>query len=303
MFAALFDASGRRMPIDRLAIVASALPNPTQVFAAGANVAFIKSPTGEAADIDSCLKPPSGGPTGLIGRIRLDRRSTLRERLGAASGASDADLLIGAYERWGDDFLRHVRGDYCFVLVDSPRRRLIAARDQLGVRALFYARRGDLWLISDSLDWLAAQWPRRPDLDEYWIGDFLTLGHSREFRRTVYRDIHRVPPGHCLQLDERDNSLRRYWQLEIAEPLHLKHAGEYAERFRELMAEAISDRLPKGTVGIAMSGGIDSTSLAALSIELKKDASQVVAECIHYKRLMNVGEDRYARLEIGRAHV
>jgi asparagine synthase (glutamine-hydrolysing) len=166
----------------------------------------------------------------------------------------------------------------------------------LGVRALFYARRGDLWLISDSLDWLAAQWPRRPDLDEYWIGDFLTLGHSREFRRTVYRDIHRVPPGHCLQLDERDNSLRRYWQLEIAEPLHLKHAGEYAERFRELMAEAISDRLPKGTVGIAMSGGIDSTSLAALSIELKKDASQVVAECIHYKRLMNVGEDRYARL-------
>ena len=137
-----------------LAIVASALPNPTQVFAAGANVAFIKSPTGEAADIDSCLKPPSGGPTGLIGRIRLDRRSTLRERLGAASGASDADLLIGAYERWGADFLRQVRGDYCFVLVDSPRRRLIAARDQLGVRALFYARRGDLWLISDSLDWL-----------------------------------------------------------------------------------------------------------------------------------------------------
>ena len=89
---------------------------------------------------------------------------------------------------------------------------------------------------------------------------------------------------------------RRYWRLNIVEPLHLRARAEYCERFRELLAEAVADRLPAGRVGIAMSGGLDSTTMAACAVSVTGDASRVVAECDHYEELMHIGEDRFARL-------
>ena len=72
--------------------------------------------------------------------------------------------------------------------------------------------------------------------------------------------------------------------------------AQYSERFRELVSRAVADRLPAGRVGIAMSGGLDSTTLAACAVSVTQDASRVVAECDHYEEMMHIGEGHFASL-------
>lgn len=232
----------------------------------------------------------------IIGSIRLDGRNDLKAALGLPGPASDGALCLEAYLRWKDRFAEHLAGDFAFALWDNEQKRLLAVRDQLGIRPLFHARCGGSWLVSDSLEWLAA----RPDLDrrldDIWIADFLATGHSLDPDRTVYAAVHRVPPGHCLLLTRDRQNLHRYWHLEVQRPLFLRDGREYGARFRALTETAIRDRLGEGRLGISMSGGLDSTALAALSVDAAGDASRVTARCAHFERLMADDEPRYARL-------
>ncbi len=233
----------------------------------------------------------------IAGRFRLDARDELRARLGpSAASAPDAMLCLLAYAKWGEAFTDYLAGDFAFVLWDDGARRLLGVRDQLGVQALFHSRTADAWFVGNSLDWLAARVPTSDLLDDYWIADFLVLGVPREFERTVYRDIKRLAPAHLMKLDEGGLSLRRYWRLAISEPVYLRREEAYHERFRELLSRAVADRLPAGQVGIAMSGGLDSTTLAATAVDVTGDPSRIVAECEHYERLMHIGEDHFASL-------
>ena len=286
MFAAILGI-GRQLPDIPRSVGSQGPAKPTPVGRSG-HVALVCAQDGVHASL--------GDRLWLTGRIRLDARDELRTRLGSLSAStSDAGLCLEAYARWGEAFTDFIAGDFAFALWDDERQRLLAVRDRLGVRARFQTTTDHAWLVSDSLDWLAAWEAGRP-LDEYWIADFLTLGVSREFERTIYRDIKRVPPGHRLRLDDGGLSLRRYWKLDLAEPLYLPRTAAYHERFRELLSRAVSDRLPAGKVGIAMSGGVDSTTLAATAVEVTGNPSRIVAECEHYERLMHIREDHYATL-------
>jgi asparagine synthase (glutamine-hydrolysing) len=250
--------------------------------------------------------PPIGFDEGLgdtlegvriAGSIRLDARDDLLAALGLADkSVGDAVLCLHAWRRWGQGFVEHLAGDFAFALWDEARRRMLLVRDQLGIRSLFYARIGTTWIVSDSLDWLAAQPGLDKRLDETWIGDFLATGHGLDAWRTVYAAVRRLPPGHCAALTRDGETVRRYWQLTVAEPLFLRDGRAYGERLRELTKTAIRDRAPGGRLGISMSGGLDSTTLAALSVEALGDAARVSARCAHFETLMADDEPHFAGL-------
>jgi asparagine synthase (glutamine-hydrolysing) len=237
-------------------------------------------------------------PTAQIsGSIRLDARDDLLAALGLADKSmSDAALCLQAWRRWGDGFVERLAGDFAFALWDEARRRLLLVRDQLGIRSLFYARIGTAWVASDSIDWLAARPGLDKRLDETWIGDFLATSHSLDPWRTVYAAVKRLPPGHCVALTRDGDKLRRYWRLTVAEPLFLRDRGAYGEQLRALTKAAIGDRAPAGRLGISMSGGLDSTTLAALSVEALGDAGRVTARCAYFETLMADDEPHFARL-------
>ncbi|MBS0221224.1 MAG: hypothetical protein JSR91_10820 [Proteobacteria bacterium] len=233
----------------------------------------------------------------IAGRLRLDRRAALRDRLRADRQASDADLCLLAYAAWGERFVEEIAGDFSFVLWDETRGVLVAARDQFGVRALFHATAGGRQLVSDSLSWLASRPEIDRALDDHWIGDFLAMGRSLDFQRTVFAGIARLPPGHVLTLADAGARTRAYWTLDVPEPLHYRDGRQYAEHFRALVAEAVTDRLPaSGRVGVSMSGGLDSPTLAALAVASVGDRGRIVAECVHYERLMPDDEPRFSTL-------
>lgn len=247
-----------------------------------------------------------GSPTGLdealngcriAGSVRLDAREDLLAALGIADKAvGDAMLCLHAYRSWGDGFVERLAGDFAFALWDGARRKLLLVRDQLGIRSLFYVRIGTAWVVSDSLDHLIARPGVDRRLDETWIADFLATGHSLEAWRTVYAALKRLPPGHCAALTREGESVRRYWRLTVDEPLFLRDGRAYGERLRELTKRAIRDRAPAGRLGISMSGGLDSTTLAALSVEALGDAARVTARCAHFETLMADDEPHFAGL-------
>ena len=238
----------------------------------------------------------------LVGHIRLDARDELIGRLAAkgdsrAATASDAELCLLAYAAWGGRFVDYLLGDFSFVIWDAQQSRLIAVVDQMGVRQLFHARAGNLWFVGDRLDWVAGQESVDRELDDYWIADFLSIGFPREFGRTVYRGIRRMAPGHFLRLDGSGEKIGKYWQLELTEPLLLRSDRDYTDRFVDLLSRAIADRVPPaGRVGILMSGGLDSTTMAACAVGVVKDPARVVAQCEHYRKLMDIGEEHFASL-------
>jgi len=282
VFAALINV--RDQPIDERQV-----PPGYEIVGRARRAAFGAGPDSSSAAL--------AGRYRILGRFRLDARDELSSRLGrSAASASDAMLCLLAYVKWGESFTDFLAGDFAFVLWDDDAQCLLGVRDRMGVHTLFHSRTADSWLVSDSLDWLAGRVSTSDALDDYWIADFLVLGVPREFERTVYRDIKRLAPAHLMKLGEHGLSLRRYWRLDIPEPIYLHRPEAYCERFRELLSRAVADRLPPGRIGIAMSGGLDSTTLAATAVEVTGNPSRIVAECEHYERLMHIREDHYASL-------
>ena len=119
---------------------------------------------------------------------------------------SDLLLCLHAYAAWGENFVDFLAGDFCFALWDDERSRLICVRDQLGVRSLFHAEAGNSRFVGDSLDWIVSHAPVDRDLDDYWIADFLSVGRSLDFDRTV-REL--------KSRNDIDNALMRYMRSDL----------------------------------------------------------------------------------------
>ena len=212
-----------------------------------------------------------------------------------------------AYRTWGDRFIERIAGDYCFVIWDQSRRRLLCYRDQLGVLPLYYILRKSLLAVSDRLDWLAEADRGDGDLDRQWIADFLIHGYSMDPARTVYAGIRRLRPAHVLTIDETSSNESRYWTLQVAEPLYLQREEDYTGRFVDLLGAAIGDRLPEnGVTGVCMSGGLDSTTLAAVTLRKAGHADRVVAHTQYLAGLLPDDEVFYSKQAaeaLGIAHI
>lgn len=300
MFAAIFNSD--RRPVELRSHFFDAAAFDVQILGRFHHVALLRSKNA-VVGADSDL----GGIVDLehrywiVGRIRLDARRDLRARLSERFGKADSDLsdamlCLQAYARWGDAFLDHLAGDFCFALWDEQKARLICVRDQFGVRSLFHASPGKSHFISDRLDWVASSPGVGRDLDECWIADFLVADLCTEFERTVYRQVQRLAPAHVLTVSEDCTAIRRYWRLTIDEPLGRRDQHFYGERFRELVGHAIADRMTCGKVGISMSGGLDSTTLAACAVDITGDPSRVVAECDYFETLIPDEEKHFSAL-------
>jgi asparagine synthase (glutamine-hydrolysing) len=237
------------------------------------------------------------GALQIIGNVRLDDKASLGALIGRLPPrASDLEICLRAYIELDDAFANRIRGDFSFVIWDGLRRRFLGVRDHLGVRAFFYTLVKETLYASDSIDWILSHKEVPADLDDVWVGDFLIAGFGLDFARSVRRHVSRLAPAHIIDFSATGLTTRRYWRLDIGAPIRLKKRRDYVERFGELLGEAIRDRLPSGRVGIAMSGGLDSTTLAAATVDVVKDPSRIVTECIHYSNSMRDEEGHFSKL-------
>jgi asparagine synthase (glutamine-hydrolysing) len=221
--------------------------------------------------------PPEKQPAQLDGRLwivadaRIDARAELIGKLKGKSQTArplslstpDAELILHAYDNWGESCVEHLLGDFSFAIWDTPLRRLFCARDHLGVKLLFYSLTGSSIVFSNTLNCLRRHPAVSDRLNDLAIADFLLFDSNQDLATTTFADIQRLPPAHLLTLERGTLSTRRYWELSVTTPIHFSRNEEYVERFRELLDTAVTDRLRTDSAGMLMSGGLDSSTVAA----------------------------------------
>lgn len=240
----------------------------------------------------------------IVADARLDAREELITELqhkehAASSSGSDCELILRAYAVWGEACVDRLRGDFSFAIWDREHKKLFCARDHFGVKPFYYANIGSLLVLSNTLNCIRRHPAISARLNDLAIADFLLFDMIREPGSTSFADIRRLPPAHAFVFEGGSISVRRYWTLPVSEPVHHHKPGEYVEQFRELLDRAVADRLRVEQVGILMSGGLDSPTIAA-SAKRKLSNNGAKAELWAYtdvfERLIRHEERHYATL-------
>ena len=212
-----------------------------------------------------------GGRWTLVADVRLDARDELCAELGIerhqAERLSDAAVVMRAIERWNEDAIPRLIGDFALILWDSHERRLLLARDFMGARPLHYFHGKDFFAAASMPKGLHAlpEVPREPD--EGAIEELLLLFPQRG-AGSFFRHIGRVMPGEIAILSRSGFSRTRYWNFN-PHALNLDRSG-YVEAVRECFDQAVEARLRRagGKVAAQLSGGLDSSAVTATAARL-----------------------------------
>ncbi|MFI5071645.1 MAG: asparagine synthetase B family protein [Terriglobales bacterium] len=216
------------------------------------------------------------GRAWIVADVRLDGRRELVAALrssGREANLSDSDpcLLLHAYEAWGESCLDRLLGDFAFAIWDARRSQLFCACDHFGIKPFYFAEVNRSFIFSNTLDCLRLHPAVSDRLNDSAIADFLLFGMNYDPASTSFADIHRLPRAHFLQWSRSGVYLREYWRPPTDGAIHYRRRQDYVEHFNELFTEAVDDRLRTDGVGILLSGGLDSSSVAAVAHELRKE--------------------------------
>jgi asparagine synthase (glutamine-hydrolysing) len=189
---------------------------------------------------------------------------------------SDTEVILHTYDSSGLDGLKRLEGIFAFALWDPLRRRLVLMRDRLGIKPLFYARSGDRLLFGSEIKALFAAGGIDTDIDEQAFAEYLWYGNSYE-DRTIYRKVRAVLPGHWLIIEDGEVREEAWWCVE--EWLNRAPAATDAQdcrvKVRAALDAAVTRQLVADVpVGIFLSGGVDSSAIAASAMAVQ---SQPVA--------------------------
>lgn len=211
-----------------------------------------------------------GSANVLTADARVDNRDELMKELGlrarSAGEMTDGQIILAAYQRWGERCVEKLIGDFVFAVWDARRRTLFCARDPLGVKHLYYYYdRHRFFAFASEIKALLTlpEVPRR--LNEAAVANHLLPTHE-DRTSTVYRDIARLPANHSLSLNRDELSMRQCWAPDLGRELKLRSDDEYAAAFKDVFTEAVRCRLRSAfPVGSMLSGGLDSSSITCVA--------------------------------------
>lgn len=208
-------------------------------------------------------QPDSGGILCLLDGF-LDNAPELSAELQVPSDSSPEDVLAAGWRRWGRELPPRMHGDFALLVWDSERDEGLLARDQLGVRSLFLHDASGALCFASEIRHLLALLPRHPAPDPVSVAHWITMGH-RPGSATLYAGIRRLDPGAMLLLDRGGVRERHYWTPRFSEP-PAESEPHLAAQVRAALDRAVDRRIAAdGLTGVLMSGGLDSSSVAAVA--------------------------------------
>jgi asparagine synthase (glutamine-hydrolysing) len=184
---------------------------------------------------------------------------------------TDIETIVHGYEEWSDHVIDRLRGMFAFVLWDSRQRRLLLARDRFGIKPLHYAQtKGGFACASEirPILELLPDLPRQANMEALW--QIFEVGYV-PFNITPFKNVFRLPPAHKLVVENGEIRMQEYWRLEfpsIGEYPKVdvqNEAEDFVRRFKETVDAWRMSDVP---VGSLLSGGVDSSSLAAMLTEI-----------------------------------
>jgi asparagine synthase (glutamine-hydrolysing) len=209
--------------------------------------------------------------------------SELRSRLEKTysfSSASDSEMAIALYKRYGTDFLEHLRGEFSLVLYDGKTQKLVVARDRLGVKPLHYGVFDGRLLVATQCKGIVELLQNKDQVR--WDVKCVAQGGGHYSNRTFFEGIKKVPPGHVLVVHQ--NSIDQleftpYWRTRYPE-----NSGNTDNRPTEELIEALRTELLKAvrlrlvssdvSIGVLLSGGVDSSAIAGMAADMAKHRTE-----------------------------
>lgn len=251
-------------------------------------------------DLQTGQQPVSNedGTVWLVYNGEIYNHAELRAKLQARGhryrSRSDTETIVHLYEEYGRDCVHHLRGMFAFAIWDRRRRRLFATRDRLGIKPFYYRRAPHRFLFASEIKALLVDPGMRPGLNRSALPEYLAFGYLAG-AETLFNGIHKLPPGHTLEVDEAGKlTIEPYWDLPIPSSTESRPKSYYVETYRGLLEEAVASHLMSDVpVGVFLSGGIDSSAVAALMTKIRRTPIQTFA--VGYE------EEAYSELSFARA--
>jgi asparagine synthase (glutamine-hydrolysing) len=238
----------------------------------------------------------------------LDNRDELLDALrigGERRGLPDSSLILLAYEKWGDDCVDKLLGDFAFAIWDARRRRLFCGRDLFGAKPFLYYADRRRFIFASDINAILAVMDREPAINPAMIAIHLQRNtYYPQKRLTFFEEIQKLPPAHRMTVDERGVRLEPYWRPQDVPRVRLSSDAAYAEQLHALIGDAVAARLRTDLpVGSHLSGGLDSSTVTVHAARLlhRRDARlNTFSWSPAFERHAPVEDERLVVDEIGR---
>jgi asparagine synthase (glutamine-hydrolysing) len=237
----------------------------------------------DAGVVQPIVSPRTG--CAIVADVRLDNRDELLTLLrDCPRTVSDAEIILRAYERWGTEAPKRLLGDFAFAIWDPARERIVCARDATAQRPLYYRLDAHTFAAASEIRQLLQDRSVPLIPNEGRILDSLVpytmMSNVRDRADTYFEGIHCLRAAHTLVVERGSTTIRRYWQIDPG-LLQWMREDESDEAFRAVFFEAVRARLRTSRrIGVFLSGGLDSTSVACAAQTLLRTGQAAVPDFV-----------------------
>jgi len=201
----------------------------------------------------------------------------LREQLIARghrySTHSDTETIIHLFEEYGADCVQHLRGMFAFAIWNRNTKTLFIARDRLGIKPLYYKLSPERLLFGSEIKAVFAHGGVRPEFNRAALPEYLAFGYLSA-EESCYNGILKLLPGHTMTVaPDGTANIRQYWDLDASTTHESRDENHYVQTYRELLEGAVQSHLMSDVpLGVFLSGGVDSSAVAALMTKLRRES-------------------------------
>lgn len=201
----------------------------------------------------------------FVGWCRLDNIDELQLQLNLAKDIEEKEVIVNAYQKWGKDCVVHLIGDFSFAIWDETKKELFLAKDQMGIRPLFYIEQDGVLYFGTTIPAIKSALLKKPELNEEYIAKELR-NYPQKVEDTFFKTIKRLKPANYISITVGEEIKEvRYWELGTVDLSHCKTNKDYYALLRTTLEKAIKDRIRgKKNIGCQLSGGMDSSAIAVI---------------------------------------
>lgn len=200
----------------------------------------------------------------------------------------DTEVVLKAYDKWQEESVKKLNGIFAYAVYDEKDRELYIARDRIGVKPLYYSKKGNLFAFASRIKSLLCIPQIRPVVDEEGLNEIFMLGPAKTMGKAVFRDVEELLPGYYLKYKNGVVTKECYWRLEAKESSEsLEQAIEHT---RDLVKDSIERQLVSDVpLATFLSGGLDSSIISKIASDYYKERNQV----LHTYSVDYVDNDKY----------
>jgi asparagine synthetase B (glutamine-hydrolysing) len=236
----------------------------------------------------------------LIGDIRIDNKKELSSMYNYdfQDDTKDEIIMLKLYHRYGFKFIQSIVGEFSTIIFDKSKNNIFAVRDHIGIKTLFWTvKENNVWITTDLF--LFEDIIGESELNESYFKEFYSSNGIVDSHQTPYTNIFRIPSAHYIKFDRNNISQEKYWDLkDVKDFITYKNESDYEETFLDLVKQSVKCRLVENNFNaIMMSGGLDSTTIFALSKIVSKDNADTIVKpvCGVFEKYIECDETKYIR--------